>query len=231
MCCNGFSGSGPTATACYSSRDHTSSDTGAEGSVHVTSSRLGSAARNHAGPDEADREVLAGLRSWIGTREMKILSWVAVAALFLLLAKPTPAQITGGPFPVSGSWTPIIAVDGTPGTPTFSVQVGTYEKVGRQVTVRFNVATTAWTGSPTGNLSITGLPFPAASVSNDVGVCLITQYNAIALTANYTQIGGQVGSGSSSIPIVQSGSGQTAATVAIGAVTVMNIVGYCSYHT
>jgi len=71
----------------------------------------------------------------------------------------------------SGTWTPAIAI-GTPGNITigYSVQTGGYTKVGRLVKLDFNLVTSTFTHTTaSGSLTITGVPTPAASITNRNG--------------------------------------------------------------
>jgi hypothetical protein len=56
-----------------------------------------------------------------------------------------------------GTWTPTIVGSSTAGTATYSVQSGTYTKIGRQVTVTYEVSYSSGTG--TGNLRVASVPF------------------------------------------------------------------------
>ena len=57
-----------------------------------------------------------------------------------------------------GSWTPVLTFGGGSTGMTYSDQVGNYVKVGKWVTLSFNIALTA-KGSSTGGAKITGIPF------------------------------------------------------------------------
>jgi len=63
-----------------------------------------------------------------------------------------------------GTWTPAIAGTTLAGAGTYSVQVGRYTKIGNTVTVHLNLTWSAHTG--TGNMTISGLPFTSANVTN-----------------------------------------------------------------
>lgn len=131
----------------------------------------------------------------------------------------------------SGTWTPGLTTSGTVGTPTYAAaRVGSYEINGRLVTARFNFGTTAWTGSPTGNLSMTGLPFTSTSTANDIGNCYFEQWGGVILASGYTFLGAQVPTGGTSPLLVQSGSGIASNAVAIGIATQFTLIGQCSYH-
>lgn len=68
-----------------------------------------------------------------------------------------------------GTWTPAYEFS-TSGTATMSSQNGYYTKIGNQVTVWFQV-NTASISSPTGDLTITGLPF-TSNVNNRAGASI-----------------------------------------------------------
>ena len=61
-----------------------------------------------------------------------------------------------------GTWTPSFASTGTQPTISYSVQSGNYTKIGRLVTVNFNINTSSVSGG-SGELRISGLPFSLAS--------------------------------------------------------------------
>lgn len=63
-----------------------------------------------------------------------------------------------------GTFTPVLSGTGTAGAGTYSVQTGTYTKIGRLVTVIINLVWSAHTG--TANMVVTGLPF-TANATND----------------------------------------------------------------
>jgi len=62
-----------------------------------------------------------------------------------------------------GTWTPVLS-DGT-NNANMSIQVGTYEKIGRKVFIKGRIVTSSL-GSVSGPLRITGLPFTASSDVN-----------------------------------------------------------------
>jgi hypothetical protein len=83
---------------------------------------------------------------------------------------------------IAGNWTPTIITDATVGTPAYNLQFGSYEIIGRDVTARFTLSLTGWTGTPTGNVIITGLPVPCANITSVYGCCLMANYTVTALT-------------------------------------------------
>lgn len=131
-----------------------------------------------------------------------------------------------------GSWTPVLAGSTTPGTHTYSVQSGSYEKIGRLVIARFNVAITALGGTQAGNWTITGLPFVNTATANDTGRCYITSMTGVTLTASYTFLAGNIPSSASAVNLVQNGSAQTASAVPVANfAAATTLTGACEYHT
>jgi len=63
-----------------------------------------------------------------------------------------------------GTWTPTVVGSATAGTASYTIQVGSYTKVGQQVTVQFRMDYSGGTGA--GNLRISGLPFTSGNVAN-----------------------------------------------------------------
>lgn len=131
---------------------------------------------------------------------------------------------------VATTWTPTVTTDATVGTPVYSVQVGSYEQIGRQVTVRFFVALSSWGGAPTGNAQIGGLPVAAGNVTNDRGQCAISNWGT---ASSYVFVGADIIANTSVIRVV----GITAAATsiplisAVGAGTTFTLTGKCVYHT
>jgi hypothetical protein len=75
-----------------------------------------------------------------------------------------------------GTWTPTVYGGTTAGTTTYSVQRGFYTKIGRAVTITFDVGYTAATG--TGGLYIGGSPFTSSALGNGA------QYMGSVMTNN-----------------------------------------------
>src|SRR5258708_3793527 len=71
----------------------------------------------------------------------------------------------------SGTWTPTLT-SSTGGPATYTTQVGSYEKIGNQVTARFTVATSSL-GGLAGTMQVGGLPFAIGGVANDNSLCQI----------------------------------------------------------
>lgn len=80
-----------------------------------------------------------------------------------------------------GTFTPTVSGSSSAGTGTYSKQVGSYTKVGRQVSVNVWVEWSAHTG--TGNLQLTNLPFTSNSTTNLYSSVTFGWTNNLALTA------------------------------------------------
>lgn len=136
----------------------------------------------------------------------------------------------GFPTYTAGTWTPAITASTTPGTPSYTAQVGTYEQIGRQVTVRFSVILSGWAGTPAGNVTITGLPLASANTANDVAVCHIGNYTVTGLTAG-TIMSGDVQPNTSIVRILSVSATATALVTAAMTGVTPSIYGVCFYHT
>jgi hypothetical protein len=66
-----------------------------------------------------------------------------------------------------GTWTPTVAGLTTAGTATYTLQTGTYTKIGRLVTITCTAAYSGGTGA--GFLIVSNLPFAAANLTNNFG--------------------------------------------------------------
>jgi hypothetical protein len=75
-----------------------------------------------------------------------------------------------------GNWTPTLRFGGGSTDMTYTTQQGRYTKVGRTVTIRFEI-TLSNKGSSTGEADITGLPFAAANL-NSMSVYLYANFDA-----------------------------------------------------
>lgn len=113
-----------------------------------------------------------------------------------------------------GTFTPTILGTSTPGTQTYSVQVGTYTKIGDRVFYDIYITMTAVDGTTAGNLRVGGLPFTANSLANNRAAGGIGN-NKFDLDAGYTQVGGRVVENTTQIGLVETG--DNAATAALAA--------------
>lgn len=138
-----------------------------------------------------------------------------------------------GGFPIytASTWTPVLTTSGTVGTPVYSSQVGSYEQIGRQVTARFTISLSSWGGSPTGNISLTGLPVAAANVANDNGICRVGAYVVTGLAASNIGMGGIVTPNTSIVSLFQFSNTTDSAITAAQFGATGFVAGMCTYHT
>lgn len=85
----------------------------------------------------------------------------------------------------NGVWTPELKGSTVAGTHTFYRKVGTWTKVGKQVTVDFNIYVETWDSLATGNLIIGGLPFIPKSATDS--------YNSIGAIGNVNLVADDLG--------------------------------------
>jgi hypothetical protein len=113
------------------------------------------------------------------------------------------------------------------------VQVGCYEIIGRQVTARFSITLSGWTGSPSGIVSVAlGSPLPAAAnVANDNGQCFFSGYTVTGLEASNIGIKGQILPNTSAAILLQDSNtaSSTVTAAQFGAKGLLS--GYCNYHS
>lgn len=115
-----------------------------------------------------------------------------------------------------GSWSPVLTF-ATPGnlSVAYTGQIGSYTKIGRDVTLFFNISTSTFThSSASGAFTITGLPFTSATVSNQRQRSPV-DFGGIT-KANYTTMSVAIESNSAILNVVAAGSAQTPSTVVAG---------------
>lgn len=104
-----------------------------------------------------------------------------------------------------GTFTPTVRGGGTPGTGTYTTQIGRYTKVGRLVTVSVSLAWTNITGA-TGGLQFGGLPFTSANTTGSYDGISIAYVSNIASTVG-TVLYGLVEFGSTVVTMTQTPTG------------------------
>lgn len=112
-----------------------------------------------------------------------------------------------------GVWTPVVTFV-TPGnlTVVYSVQFGSYVKIGKLVTITMQLVTSTFTHTTaSGNLTITGLPFTSENTTNQQ-VRGSTIFEGIT-KANYTQYIMTNSPNTATLTMQASGSGQGAANI------------------
>lgn len=131
-----------------------------------------------------------------------------------LSSKANNEYFANSDFP-NGTFTPVVEGTTSAGTATYSVQSGSFTKIGNRVF--FNLYLT-WSGhTGTGNMIITGLPFTSSAAANSQAAVAAAFVNNITLTAS-NLLQGYVDVNSQKIVLVQSAVGGGAvANVALDA--------------
>lgn len=129
------------------------------------------------------------------------------------------------------TWTPTLSTDGTVGTPTYAIQAGTVTRNNNQVTISAVIQTSAWSGPPTGNLIITGLPYGSSNTSNLTAACSVIPFSGWTAATGYGNLAGFVGQNATTLYLYETGSGKTAtpSPVADWATGAMKIMFTCTY--
>jgi hypothetical protein len=104
-----------------------------------------------------------------------------------------------------GSFMPTIIGSSTAGTGTYTVQVGSYVKVGNVVHVQGYLSWTGHTG--TGDMRIATLPFSASTTSNNYGVMSTAYQHNITLSSGYYLTGSYISPATNTGILTQSPTG------------------------
>lgn len=105
-----------------------------------------------------------------------------------------------------GIFTPVFTASTVaPTGVTYSVQVGTYTKMGRMVFFDFQITLTSKGTLGVGNINITGLPYTLPGGAANKGI--VTSFSNIALSAGYTYAQCNVANGTSQMVVGKYGDG------------------------
>jgi len=120
-----------------------------------------------------------------------------------------------------GAWLPTLTTAG--GSVTHTTRRGTFTRVGGQVWFHAQITLSA-ISSPTGDVTITGLPL----VSAQRGGAWLVNMAGVTLSAGYSMLSGEIAAGTSTIKLRQQGSAVAALTLpgtALSATTTIEIAG------
>lgn len=109
--------------------------------------------------------------------------------------------------PMVQNWTPVLTGGTTSGSPTYTTQYGEYWWDGARLTAQFQITFTAGLTGFSGNMAIAGLPATAVNVSNYQGSCSLDGISAVTFATGYTQASLQIASNTTSIQLLENGSG------------------------
>lgn len=142
-----------------------------------------------------------GLRVWVNDEDIIVVydgaAWATVTA-------------------ASGTWTPTLGF-ATPGDESviFSVQFGSWSRIGDVVTAIFNLVTSTFTHTTaSGNIEIGGLPFASANLANQVARGILSWQGITK--ASYTQVNLDLAPNVSLMTLLASGSAQAVSAVGSG---------------
>ncbi len=128
-----------------------------------------------------------------------------------------------------GTWTPTIIGSTTNPTNTYTLQVGSYVKVGKLLLASFQVSISNTSGG-SGNIRIGGLPFAAKTMISYVAVGSV--HGLVDFTSGHTALCIQVPTTAQYCELIQYGDNVGAAYVALGALNfTSNFVGSIMYET
>lgn len=151
-------------------------------------------------------------------------------ALFPSLALAQAYGGIAGRIASVGTWTPAVTAAGTPGTPAYTTQVGSFVKIGTFVHAQFNMVLSGWTGTPAGNVTITGLPFTSTATTSDNGGCIITQYTVTGLAASNWGITATIAPSATVATLLSQANAGTNNVTAAQTGTTPTLIGFCNYH-
>lgn len=117
-----------------------------------------------------------------------------------------------------GTWTPAITASSTAGTPTYTRQAGMYTLRGADVAVWATLQLADWTGSPAGDVTITGLPFTSTATPEVYVAMPAYAVSGVNLSANYTSLWLELDYGTSTLNLRETGDNVTQANVQASAV-------------
>ena len=117
-------------------------------------------------------------------------------------------EVQERPIAATGIWTPTLVGSSTPGTFTYGGSTGgAYTRIGNRVLFNGRIQISAIAVAPAGNLSISGLPLVAGSVTGNIsGGGEIAGLTGITLTAGYSWLSLRILAGNTTIDIMQNGS-------------------------
>lgn len=178
-----------------------------------------------------------------GTGTMSIRSLVSNDIPVLDTAKITTGTFASSRIPlatssVSGAiskeatttWTPVLEGSSVAGNHTYVYQIGRYYLLGNACFAWGYVRTSAIDAAIAGNLQIGGLPFPANNTANFFQTISVSQYSALTLSANFTQVGGRIDPNTQKILLIQSGSGQAGTTISVTGAGAAFILVFCAMY-
>lgn len=122
-----------------------------------------------------------------------------------------------------GTWTPAIAGSTAAGVGTYTLQTGSYTRIGNMVFFSGTVTWTAHTG--TGNMLVTGLPFTSRNTAN-YHYDITPNLTNITLPAAVVQIMGEIGPNTTQITLDATRNNNTNTPVKMDATGTVDVTGF-----
>lgn len=114
-----------------------------------------------------------------------------------------PGGVSGfDTFYASGTFTPVFAGTGTAGVWTYSVQLGFYTRIGNRVFFTLNIVAATRPTPPTGNATITGLPFTSNTTANNNHPCSL-EVSGLTLSATNTMLTARVAANQTRVDLTE----------------------------
>ena len=130
-----------------------------------------------------------------------------------------------------GTWTPVLSGDVTAGTNTYSIQAGSYHKIGSLVFASCTITLSAKDAAMSGNIYISGLPFAVAGGNENRAAASIGGSSGLSLAAGYESIIARFRIGGSAIDVYKVDGGNTAAIFTTEITNAASLILSGSYRT
>ena len=161
-----------------------------------------------------------------GTGYVSVSNWTNLTSYNTAFAD-YPATVRCWGCNVEFAWTPTVSGTSTAGSPTYYFQQGTWSRAGNEITAKFRLQTTAFSGAA-GNVQVGGLPFVSSATA--FGGCTFTQIYGLTFDTGYSQVGGVVGTTASTAIVYENGSNKTGQPLPVsGAGAAVILQGFCTY--
>lgn len=155
--------------------------------------------------------------------EVGVLAFSAAATL-TVAATGTAALIS------SGTWTPTIAGDVTPGTHTYTTRVGNYVKIGTFVLASFYIVLNAKDGATAGDLLITGLPFASKNTASLFQGGGVPHWGTLATSVVHLGLYTLPNTTTAALRKATAAAASTVAMVAADIQNASSLLGFCIYE-
>lgn len=196
---------------------------GATGNYSVRVDGTGNITLQQNTTTSANREIYQGISSSSTTAPS---NWIRMwhtgntsADVQALLGAANKLAI-GSSIETAGTFTPVVAGTTSAGSATYTVQYGSYQRVGKRVHYNLHVQWTGHTG--TGNLRITGLPYTSAGTTGNNSTAAI--FRSVFATATGTRSQALLSSGTSYINMYEGSSpgGSVETTIPASGALILN---------